>query len=90
MPKISQNDRILAHLKAGGTITPIEALDHMGCFRLAGRISDLKKQGHNIHTEMVTQDGKSFARYSLLPKNTIREDFYMSTDAVKQHEWSRK
>jgi hypothetical protein len=32
----------------GNTITPLDALQNYGCFRLAARISDLKNQGHAI------------------------------------------
>jgi len=64
----AQKDLILAHLKKK-TITPIEALELYGCFRLGGRIYDLKKDGYNIKTTMVTNgDGtKRFARYKLMP-----------------------
>ena len=48
---MTQNNAILEHLKSGKTITPIEALNLYGSFRLAARISDLRQQGHNIVTE---------------------------------------
>ena len=47
----SQEDSILNHLKSGKTITPIEALNLYGSFRLAARIASLRSQGHNIVTE---------------------------------------
>lgn len=49
--KISQEDAILNHLKSGKTITPIEALNLYGSFRLAARIASLRQQGYNIVTE---------------------------------------
>lgn len=61
---MTQNDQILKHLKKG-PITPMEALNDYGCFRLASRINDLKNAGHNIVTDMVEQDGKRFAKYRL-------------------------
>ena len=61
----SQTARILAYLKTGATLTPIEALDRFGCFRLSGRIYDLKKLGHQIETTLVENDGRRFARYRL-------------------------
>ena len=48
---MTQSQAILEHLKAGKTISPIEALNLYGSFRLAARISDLRKEGHNIVTE---------------------------------------
>lgn len=44
----SQCNRILIHLQEGKTITPLEALNLFRCMRLASRISDLRKRGHNI------------------------------------------
>lgn len=61
----SQCTLIEQHLRSGKTITPIEALDLYGCFRLGARIWDLKDQGLDIATEMVTNGRKRYARYSL-------------------------
>jgi len=43
----------------------MEALDRYGSFRLAAHIEVLRKQGHNIFTKMVNQNGKEFASYTL-------------------------
>lgn len=57
---------ILQHLEEYGSIEPIAALDLYGCFRLAARISDLRRRGHVIRTEIVeSEDGKRWARYCL-------------------------
>ena len=61
----SQNENILAHLKQGNRITALEALNRFGCFRLASRISDLKKQGLNIDSQMIHWEGKKFKEYWL-------------------------
>jgi hypothetical protein len=61
----SQSKMILAHLKKGQAITPIEALQLYGCFRLGARIWDLKGAGHRIRTDIVTVGKKRFASYSL-------------------------
>ena len=45
---MSQSNQILAHLKKGKTITPLEALRLYGTMRLAARINDLRNKGHNI------------------------------------------
>ena len=45
---MSQNKMILEHLQAGHSISPLEALQEYGSFRLAARINDLKNQGHAI------------------------------------------
>ena len=63
----SQNTAILAHLKRGHRITPIEALNKFECFRLGARIFDLKAEGHRIEKEMVpTSTGKRVAEYRLM------------------------
>jgi hypothetical protein len=62
----SQCERILEALKAGRRLNPLVSLNEFGCFRLGGRIFDLKKQGYDIKSEMVTlPNGKRVARYSL-------------------------
>ena len=44
----TQNVRILRHLKAGKTITALQALRMFGCMRLSARILDLKRFGYDI------------------------------------------
>ena len=62
----SQADLILQHLESGATITAIEALSKFSCFRLAARIADLRRRGHNIASEnKTTSSGKKVAEYSL-------------------------
>lgn len=63
---MTQAEQILAALKRGRAITPLEALNEFGCFRLAARVGELREQGHAIAVEKVTADnGKRFARYRL-------------------------
>jgi hypothetical protein len=62
----SQSDRILAHLISGKPLTAMQALDKFGCFRLAARIGQLRKEW-TITTEMKTKDGKRFAVYRISP-----------------------
>ena len=63
----SQNKQIKAWLESGKSITPLDALNLFGSFRLGARIFDLKNDyGMNIKTEMVEENGKRYARYSLV------------------------
>ena len=63
----SQKKLICQHLVAGNSITPIDALNMFGCFRLADVIFKLKKDfGYNIKTELIKKDKKRFAKYSLI------------------------
>ena len=59
----SQNQQILKHLQTGKSITPMEALDKYGCFRLASRINDLRNMGYNIQSELVHKNDAKFAKY---------------------------
>lgn len=62
----SQAAAILKHLQAGGTITPLLALEKFGCMRLGARILDLKHKGHVItSTPVKTDTGKIIAEYRL-------------------------
>lgn len=63
--KKSQNERIAAYLRKGGRLTPIDALNMFGCFRLGARIADLRKSGMKIVTKYVTENGKTFAQYRI-------------------------
>lgn len=64
----SQARAILKHLQSGKPITPIDALEQFGCFRLSARIYDLREEGHTIHMDRETDErtGKNFARYSYI------------------------
>lgn len=62
----SQSENILIHLFRHGSITPIEALNLYGCFRLGARIFDLKKMGINIETEIIQKGKKQFANYKYI------------------------
>ena len=69
----TQNSRILQHLLDGHSITPIEALDKFGCFRLGARIFELRKQGFIIDTKQVNNGkGNKFAKYILIHHEPMR------------------
>lgn len=60
----SQEQRILAYLKSGRSLTPMAALKLFSCFRLAARIAEIRKK-HNVINLWEERDGKKFARYKL-------------------------
>ncbi len=62
----SQNDKILTHLKAGKSISPLEAMGVFGVYRLAARIFELRHDGHSI-AKTIKDDGqgRTYAEYSL-------------------------
>jgi len=62
---MDQASQILAHMKAGKPITQLDAFKLFRCFRLSGRIYDLRKAGHEISATMVEKNGKWLAEYRL-------------------------
>lgn len=51
-------------MKKGNAITPLEALDKFGCFRLSERIREIEKLGVKVvHGRHVTPDGKRVGKY---------------------------
>lgn len=70
---MTQKQAILAHLRTGASITPLEALEKYGCFRLASVIHELRRDGHQIETDDGKHGKKHFAIYKLIscpPKHT--------------------
>lgn len=67
---MTQNEKILNHMKRYGEITPLDAIREYGCMRLTSRIGELKQQGVPIRTRMVKVNNRSgepvrVAAYSL-------------------------
>ena len=60
----TQANKIFNHLRFRGPLTPKDALELFGCFRLAARIHDLRNKGFNIKTHKARG---GYAIYTLLP-----------------------
>lgn len=60
--KLTQTDLVLDYLNTHGTITPLEALRELGCFRLAARIHDIEQRGYVVPRRTVTVTGKKTGR----------------------------
>lgn len=72
---MSQESEILRRLSNGETLTPIEALadPSIRSFRLAARIENLRRDGHDIETVPIhTGTGRTVAGYRL--RRTIDKD----------------
>ena len=65
MTRNTQLQQILDHLKQSKTITPIEALERYGCFRLSAVILKLRDAGYDIvtHRERNSKRTGTYARY---------------------------
>lgn len=67
---MSDKEKILEHLRQHKSITPLQALELYGTFRLGARIWDLRHDGHRIDTEIIhgkDRNGEDmrFAKYTL-------------------------
>lgn len=68
--KPTQNKRIIEYMNRFGSITQLEALRDLGVMRLASRISDLKRKGWGIVSQIDTVENRfgekcRIKRYSL-------------------------
>ena len=63
--QMTKKARLLNYLKTHKRgITGHDALLKLGLYRLSGEIHQLRNEGHNIKTEMMTrEDGTKYARY---------------------------
>lgn len=66
---MSQKQMVLDYIREFGSITPIDAFRDLGVTRLAAKVFELKKEGHDI--DKVIETGKNsfgdrmrYARYS--------------------------
>lgn len=67
---MTQTERIMEHLNQHGSINAMVALNEYGIYRLASRISDMKKSGVPIRKRMVKAKNRfdepvAYAEYSL-------------------------
>ena len=74
---MTQKKVILQHLKRFGSIEPLTALREYGCYRLGARINDLRNDGYNIITEMISSVSRitgrpvRFANYKLVGNGSV-------------------
>ena len=72
--KATQCDKVLEYMRQFGSITQLQALQDIGCMRLASRITDLRQQGYAIGRRIKTGknrygDSVCFAEYYLIEEN---------------------
>ena len=69
--KPSQNQRIIDYINEFGSITQFEAMRDLGVMRLASRISDLKRLGYPVESEMVAVKNR-YGEECKVKKYTLR------------------
>ena len=70
--KATQAERVLEYIEEKGSITQLEALQELGCMRLASRISDLKKLGYPI-TSNVEAVKNRYGENCYIKRYSLRE-----------------
>ena len=69
---MNQSDEILRYLRDNNTLTVLEAIQRFGVYALSQRVGDLKREGHNIESEIIKlPNGKRIARYRLIPEGCL-------------------
>lgn len=73
---MTQNEKVLRHLETCGSITPLDALKEYSIMRLASRVSDLKRMGYKITSEIITTKNKfeeptHYSVYRLAEKDNV-------------------
>lgn len=63
---VSQINKVQLHLLEGKSITPIEALNMFGAFRLSHIIYVLRKEGMDIKTDLIDDGVRRYAKYTLI------------------------
>ena len=82
----TQKDKVLAHLKQHGMITPLDALKMYGAFRLGAIIHTLRhEEGYNIKTDIAKGDA-NYAIYSLTNNPCNIDDEDLEADVNKMYE----
>ena len=69
----TQENQILNHLKKHKFITSWEAIQEYRITRLSARIYELREKGYQITTKNITENGKTFAEYSLISTTLLKE-----------------
>ena len=67
---MNQQERILAYLQEGNTLTRLNSWDELGIIEAPARISELKAKGHDIKTRRFSVTNRygekvSIAKWSL-------------------------
>jgi hypothetical protein len=64
---MSQHAALLKYLRAGGSLTPLQALEQFGCLALSQRMGELRREGYPIVSEIIRlSNGKRVAQYRLM------------------------
>lgn len=76
---MTQIEKIINYMEQRGSITSLEAMQELGCMRLASRMCDIKALGYNVVREMETSKNRSeeqvhYARYRIITEAAGNEN----------------
>lgn len=74
---MTQIERIQRYIEENGSITSIEAMEHLGVMRLASRINDMRKAGMQIEARLVKGKNRygqpvCYTRYTIPEREEIQ------------------
>lgn len=69
---MNQRTRLLSYLEEHKTINSFEGLTKLGIWRVPNRVSELRKQGHNISSEIITYKNR-FGESTQIAQYTLEE-----------------
>lgn len=55
---MTQKERVLNYLQENSSITPMEAWNRLGVYRLGARVHELRKEGHDIKSSLTEVKNK--------------------------------
>ena len=65
--RIPQHKQVLGFLRLHGSITPLQAIRLLKCYRLGARIHELRRDGKHITSELVkSSNNRHFSKYTLI------------------------
>jgi hypothetical protein len=73
MKKDTQTVRILRYIEDHGSITALEAMRDLGCYRLAARVHDLKREGVELKRDFVGVQNR-YGEYTTIARYTQTND----------------
>ena len=76
--KLNQKQKVIRHLTNYGSITPLDAYGDYGIMRLAAVIFNLKEDGYDIDSEMISGSNRfgekvNFSEYTLKQNQVLHK-----------------
>ena len=76
---MTQTERIIDYINRFGSITDMNAVEDLGCHRLAARIYDLRKDGYEIIDETIQAKNRfgettHFKKYMLAEEKIVQDN----------------